>query len=148
MLDVPESLLDERRRLGLDVFDEVWEGVLHMVPPPSEEHQRLELELGSVFLLAAKRRGLVASNRDQTVAADDNYHVPDIVVSLAGQLAATVGSTTEPSWWSSCGLPVTRSYEKLQWYAARGVAGMLIVDPADASVRGVPQRRWRHNGRP
>ena len=36
MLDVPESLLDERRRLGLDVFDEVWEGVLHMVPPPSD----------------------------------------------------------------------------------------------------------------
>jgi hypothetical protein len=37
MLDVPGSLLDERRRLGLDVVDEVWEGVLHMVPPPSGE---------------------------------------------------------------------------------------------------------------
>ena len=24
MLDVPELLLDERRRQGLDVFDEVW----------------------------------------------------------------------------------------------------------------------------
>ena len=61
MLDVPESLLDERRRLGLDVFDEVWEGVLHMVPPPSEEHQRLGSELIAVFVGTAKRHGLVAS---------------------------------------------------------------------------------------
>jgi len=40
MLDVPSHLLAERRRLGLDLFDEMWEGELHMVPPPSEEHQR------------------------------------------------------------------------------------------------------------
>ena len=58
MLDVPESLLDERRRQGLDVFDEVWEGVLHMVPPPSGEHQRLELELGSAFLSARQAAGV------------------------------------------------------------------------------------------
>jgi hypothetical protein len=38
MLDVPAALLAERQRLGLDLFDEMWEGELHMVPPPSAEH--------------------------------------------------------------------------------------------------------------
>ena len=80
MLDVPESLLDERRRQGLDVFDEVWEAVLHMVPPPSDEHQRLGSELIAVFVGVAKRRGLVASYETGLFAADDDYRVPDIGV--------------------------------------------------------------------
>jgi Uma2 family endonuclease len=129
MLDVPESLLDERRRLGLDVFDEVWEGVLHMVPPPSGEHQRLELELGSVFLSAAKRRGLVASNETGLFAADDDYRVPDIVVSRPGNCSQRgVDDTAELV--VELRSPGDESYEKLPWYAARGVAEMLIVDPA------------------
>jgi Uma2 family endonuclease len=129
MLDVPESLLDERRRLGLDVFDEVWEGVLHMVPPPSGEHQRLELELGSVFLTAAKRRGLVASNETGLFAADDDYRVPDIVVSLPANCSHRgVDDTAELV--VELRSPGDESYEKLPWYAARGVTEMLIVDPA------------------
>ncbi|HET9253937.1 MAG TPA: Uma2 family endonuclease [Pseudonocardiaceae bacterium] len=32
LLEVPESMLAERRRLGLDGRDEVWDSVLHMVP--------------------------------------------------------------------------------------------------------------------
>ncbi|MGI9120683.1 MAG: hypothetical protein ACR2G7_11290 [Acidimicrobiales bacterium] len=38
LLEAPQSLLEERRRLGLDIFDEMWEGVLHMVPPPGGPH--------------------------------------------------------------------------------------------------------------
>ena len=129
MLDVPESLLDERRRLGLDVFDEVWEGVLHMVPPPSGEHQRLELELGSVFLLAGKRQGLVASNETGLFAADDDYRVPDIVV--ARPVNCTHRGVDETAELVvELRSPGDESYEKLPWYAARGVTEMLIVDPA------------------
>jgi len=32
MLDVPEALVEERRRLGIDGFDEMWEGELHSIP--------------------------------------------------------------------------------------------------------------------
>ena len=32
LLEVPEAMLDERRRLGHDGRDEMWDGVLHMVP--------------------------------------------------------------------------------------------------------------------
>jgi Uma2 family endonuclease len=129
MLDVPESLLDERRRQGLDVFDEIWEGVLHLVPPPSGDHQRLELELGSVFLAAAKRHGLVASNETGLFAADDDYLVPDIVVSRRDNCSERgVDGTAELV--VELRSPGDESYEKLPWYAARGVTEMLVVDPA------------------
>lgn len=42
MLEVPEHILEERRISGADQWDEVWEGVLHMVPPPNVEHQDCE----------------------------------------------------------------------------------------------------------
>lgn len=38
MLDVPQALLEERRARGADRWDEMWEGELHMVPLPSEQH--------------------------------------------------------------------------------------------------------------
>jgi hypothetical protein len=40
-----EALLERRRRLGQDLFDEVWEGVLHMNPAPSGRHGDLESQL-------------------------------------------------------------------------------------------------------
>ncbi len=129
MLDVPESLLDERRRLGLDVFDEVWEGVLHMVPPPSGEHQRLGSELIAVILVAAKQRGLVASHETGLFAADDDYRVPDLIASLPLNCTHRgVDDTAELV--VELRSPNDESYEKLPWYAARGVTEMLIVDPA------------------
>ena len=33
MVAVPESLLAERRRIGADRRDEMWDGLLHMVQP-------------------------------------------------------------------------------------------------------------------
>jgi Uma2 family endonuclease len=128
MLDVPESLLDERRRLGLDVFDEVWEGVLHMVPPPSGEHQRLGSKLVAVMLAAAERRGLVASHETGLFAADDDYRVPDIVASLPANCSYR-GVDRTAELVVELRSPGDESYEKLPWYAARGVAEMLIVDP-------------------
>ena len=128
MLDVPESLLDERRRLGLDVFDEVWEGVLHMVPPPSGDHQRLGSELIAEFLSAAKRCGLVASHETGLFAADDDYRVPDIIASRPHDCSHRgVDGTAELV--VELRSPGDESYEKLPWYAARGVTEMLIVDP-------------------
>ena len=38
LLEIPDTIqrwMDERARLGHDRMDEMWDGVLHMVPPPS-----------------------------------------------------------------------------------------------------------------
>ena len=45
MREVPEHWLEERARLGHDRWDELWEGVLHVVPPPSFAHQRVGSKL-------------------------------------------------------------------------------------------------------
>jgi len=49
-----DALIEYRRRLDLDHYDEVWEGVLHINPPPTGEHQyvlqRLSVLLWHVVL--------------------------------------------------------------------------------------------------
>lgn len=42
-----EALLERRRRAGVDRLDEVWQGVLHVVPGPSLEHARISTQLAS-----------------------------------------------------------------------------------------------------
>ncbi|MGZ6623848.1 MAG: hypothetical protein ACXVHD_30075, partial [Solirubrobacteraceae bacterium] len=53
-----EALLERRRRLGQDLFDEVWEGVLHMNPAPSGSHGDLESQLHVLLSPLAKVAGL------------------------------------------------------------------------------------------
>ena len=84
MLDVPEHLLAERRRLGHDRFDEMWEGELHMVPPPSEEHQRIGARLSPRSLPLADAAGLHVRYEtglfDPTWPNDESYRQPDLMV--------------------------------------------------------------------
>jgi hypothetical protein len=42
MPEVPQDILQWRKRTGADQWDEVWEGVLHMPPAPNRTHQALE----------------------------------------------------------------------------------------------------------
>jgi Uma2 family endonuclease len=133
MLDVPESLLDERRRLGLDVFDEVWEGVLHMLPPPSGEHQILESRMIATLIGVADQRGLVASVETGLFAADDDYRVADLIVSRPARCSHRgVDDTAELV--VELRSPHDETDEKLPWYAARGVAEILVVDPPSRAI--------------
>ena len=55
-----EALLERRRRLGQDLFDEVWKGVLHMNPAPHSQHGRLEWQLAGILAPLAASAGLRA----------------------------------------------------------------------------------------
>jgi len=77
LLEVPEAMLDERRRLGADKRDEMWDGVLHMVPPAGGPHQEFAGELFLVLAPLAKRRGLRPYYETGLFRADKNYRVPD-----------------------------------------------------------------------
>src|SRR5581483_8222118 len=87
MVNVPDSLLAERRRTGADLFDEMWEGVLHMVPAPSAAHQRPNAELLMVLGPLAKARGLIPLVEANLHHADDEYRVPDQLYARADQLS-------------------------------------------------------------
>ena len=44
-----EAFLESRRVSGLDRLDEVWEGVLHLVPAPNYGHARLTQQLAEIL---------------------------------------------------------------------------------------------------
>src|SRR5438270_5835277 len=82
MLEVPEHLLEERRRLGHDHRDEMWEGVLHMVPQPLSRHQLLGARLLTALTPAADERRLWAAYETSVFrpgGAGFDYRVPDLV---------------------------------------------------------------------
>ncbi len=132
LLDVPESMLGERRRLGLDGRDEMWDGVLHMVPPAGGPHQRFGGDLFLVLGPLAKRRGLVPSYETGLFAAADDYRVPD-------QLYCRPEDRSERGAEGAALVVEIRSaddetYDKINFYAQRGVREMLIAYPDDRHV--------------
>src|ERR1700724_2537274 len=52
------ELLERRRRSGLDRLDEVWAGVLHMIPAPSLAHARVAQQLAELLGPLARAAGL------------------------------------------------------------------------------------------
>ena len=67
-VDLSRQLIAERRRLGHDRFDEVWEGVYVMNPLPNNEHQELQTPFDTSFddgdLGIAARQGHGGSQRE------------------------------------------------------------------------------------
>jgi Uma2 family endonuclease len=131
MLDVPESVLAERRRKGHDRFDEVWEGVLHMVPAPSDGHQRFGGDLYLTLGPIAKAKGLVATYETaihRPGAVDRDYRQPDLIFSLPSQ-------RTKRGVVGPCELaveilsPGDETYDKIPFYASVGVRELLVVHP-------------------
>lgn len=123
--------LDERCRLGLDARDERWEGVLHVAPYAGSAHGRLEAQLDFLLYPRARAAGLVAGGRFNLGDAAD-YRIPD-----GGYHHDTTGGTYVETAAVVVEIlsPDDESYAKLPFYAARGVAEVIMVDPADRSVR-------------
>ncbi|MGQ0466915.1 MAG: Uma2 family endonuclease [Sporichthyaceae bacterium] len=132
MLDAPQAMLDERRRLGLDGRDEMWDGVLHMVPPAGGPHQRFGSRLFLVLAPLALARGLEVSAETGLFESDVNYRVPDQLYyrpehasergAEGGELVIEVRS------------PKDESYRKLDFYAALGVREVFVLHPDDRRV--------------
>src|SRR5262245_9595612 len=89
MLEAPKELLAERRRMGADKRDEMWEGVLHMVPPASSDHQRLGTELLLALAPVAKQRGLQPFYETGVFRpghVESDYRVPDLLFARREQV--------------------------------------------------------------
>lgn len=131
VLDMPQAWLDERHRLDLDRKDEMWEGVLHVVPPASSDHNRLGAHL-MVFLLplVPHLEGFFEPGIfDPDVEDMTSYRVADLAFArpehvsergIEGRAALVVEILS----------PRDESYEKLGFYRRVGVEELLYVDPA------------------
>lgn len=145
MLEVPQALLDERRARGADRWDEMWEGELHMVPPPSGEHQRLGSELFLILGPLAKARGLVPFY-DATglfrPGVDDDWRAPDSAFSRP-EIVSRRGIEGAASLVVEILSPDDETYRKLDWYASVGVGEVLVVDPETRRVELFANRDGR-----
>ncbi|MDQ6837910.1 MAG: Uma2 family endonuclease [Actinomycetota bacterium] len=132
LLDVPEELLQERHRKGLDGHDEMWDGVLHMVPAASSPHQLLAGELMAVMLPLAKLRGLLgmpeAGLYRPGPGGEQDYRIPDLVFARPEDVMDR-GVEGQAELVIEILSPGDESYAKLGFYGEMGVRELLIVDP-------------------
>lgn len=132
LLDPDPKWLEERRRLGHDRFDEVWDGVLHVVPSPSTEHQLFESELEAVLRPIALPQGLkVVHNLDllDRKKGDKNYRQPDLAIVSPHDLTGTRGINGHAELVIEILSPNDESYDKLPFYAMCNIPECWIVHP-------------------
>jgi Uma2 family endonuclease len=134
MLEVPEPWLAERARLGWDRFDEVWEGVLHMVPPPSEWHQGLGTELVMFLGNPLKRAGITLRYETglfRPGAATLDYRQPDLLFYEAARRELVTRRGIEGGALAVVEIlsPGDETYEKLPYYASLGVREAIVIEP-------------------
>jgi len=145
MLEVPQALLDERRAKGLDKSDEMWDGELHMVPPPSGEHQEVGAELFLVLGPLAKARGLLP-RYDPTglfrPGVDNDWRVPDQMYAPPDR-ASTRGIEGGAALVVEILSPNDETYRKLDWYAEVGVGEVLVIEPGSRRVELFANRDGR-----
>ena len=127
-LQPDEEYLEERRRRGNDKLDEVWDGVLHMVPPPSYVHANVGTRLVVALDPIARRRGLMVNgNGSGLFDTDDNYRVPDITLYRPDQISkrGLEGAELVVEMLS----PHDEARAKFPFYAKIGVREIWLIQP-------------------
>jgi Uma2 family endonuclease len=125
------ELLEQRRTAGADRFDEMWDGVLHMIPPPSHAHELLLTRLLRLLGPVADEAGLELTGGVAIGVGPEDYRVPDFALHRPGAAqqwhptAALVGEIISPG---------DETWEKMPFYHAHGVEEVLVVDLAQRTV--------------
>jgi Uma2 family endonuclease len=126
-----DALIERREALGLDHRDEVWEGVLHMIPPPNFAHEHLSSHLHRLLGPYADAADLYLVGT-VGIGVKDNNRIPDLTLQRP--------QDAEPQWQHTAGLvveivsPKDKSRDKFDFYAAHDVDEVMIVDPEKRTV--------------
>lgn len=126
-----DALIQRRRALGLDLFDEVWEGAYHMAPAPHPFHGFVDNALGVLLAPFADAAALVGTG-PFNIGSSDDYRVPDrgyhreLPRQVFVPTSAVVVEVVSPD---------DETYDKLDFYARHGVEELLIADPQLRRVR-------------
>jgi Uma2 family endonuclease len=125
-----EEWLERRRALGQDGFDEVWDGVYHVVPMAHGRQGAMDHELAFALRTAAKAAGLRGSG-PINIGHPMDYRVPDAVylrtrqTAMWNPTAAIVVEILSPN---------DESRQKFDFYFRAGVEELLLVDPLERTV--------------
>jgi Uma2 family endonuclease len=127
-----DELIERRHRSGLDRLDEVWAGVLHMIPAPSLAHARIAQQLAELLGPLAREAGLESTMHEFNLGeSEQDFRVPDGALHRPG--AAGI-------WLPTAALvveivsPGDETWEKLGFYVSHSVDEVLIVDPRECKV--------------
>lgn len=135
LVNITDEELAHRRSIGLDRWDEMWDGVLHMTPAPSLEHQRIADEL-IMFLgrhVTTSGRGTLRSaiNVFSNAPARIDYRIPDLTFVATGRehvLREDGVRGGGPDAVIEIRSPEDETYEKLAFYAALGTREVIVID--------------------
>jgi Uma2 family endonuclease len=125
-----EDWLMERRALGQDLYDEVWEGEYHVAPGPGGGHADIQIQLAVTLVPLATRAGLIVRG-PTNIGGPSDFRVPDL--SFSQERADLV-------WYPSAAIvveivsPGDESRRKFDFYHRMRVDEVLIVDPASRTV--------------
>ena len=132
---VSRQLVRERKENGIDLYDEVWEGVYVMSPLANLVHQELVDDFCNVFRDVVKKPGLGrvqpgANVSDRRANWKRNYRIPDVVVVLSGGRAVDCDTHWfgGPDFLVEIESPDDDIEKKLPFYSKVGVRELLIVD--------------------
>jgi Uma2 family endonuclease len=128
---IPE-LLRFRERTGADRFDEMWQGVLHMTPSPSFQHQlqasRILNFLVEVWCPQTGGSAVMQVNVSTPERWDQDYRIPDVSAMGPERLPHAEAMFVRPSVVFEIRSPGDETYEKLPFYAAVGVEAVVVVE--------------------
>jgi len=125
-----KAMLAERRRLGQDRLDEVWQGEYHMVAGPHSRHGRIGAQFAHAVYERAREVGLCAV-LEFNVGEPTDFRVPDMGYLRPGPdavylpTAATVVEIVSPG---------DESWLKFDFYAAHQVDEVVVVDPGTETI--------------
>lgn len=136
ILDPPplnlEELLERRRELDIDRRDELWEGVWHLTPPASYNHERVGIQLAILLDPLARAAGMELNGQVGIGERKKSFRVPDLVIVRPAE--------AKPQCQKTAALVIEilsardTAPEKLGFYAEHGVDEVLFVDPQKRSV--------------
>jgi Uma2 family endonuclease len=133
-IDRADELIEERKRIGADRYDEVWDGVYVMPSMPTLEHQELVSDLDAIFTEVVKRSGLGkvypgVNVSDRGTDWKQNYRVPDLVVILKNSRAVSHSTHVQggPDFLIEIESPGDDSEEKVPFYGQLGVRELLLI---------------------
>lgn len=127
-------MIAKRKALGLDRYDEVWNGVYVMSPMPNNEHQQLISHLIYILeqVIGLPGLGVVlpgANVSDRIKGWKKNYRVPDVCAYFATTSAQDCGThwVGGPDWLTEILSPDEKPHKKLNFYEKIHAREVVII---------------------
>ena len=128
---VVQAWLDQRRALGQDGRDEVWQGTCHEAPHEHARNGVVAMELAHLLRAPAQAAGLRAGGAFNLGQPDD-FRVPDLGFHREPPDRLYVPSAPLVVEVLS---PDDETFEKSSFYAGRDVEELWVADPVERSIR-------------